>query len=245
MKNTKSLNALSSVIIGTLMFLLSITYLPVGGLATLVGVFALLVGLFYVAVGFIFLSGIDEKNKSIKKIIYPLTYMVYACYYFIFDLITIIAGVTQNFEAIGWIMIILRMISSLLVVTLSVIALVSDGNEKVENACSVALTIFVCSLIVGMVFDNQGNQIALGDIEIPALVILVCYTYIANRKNQKIISGIANQFTALDHPKQVENAGVNEQSDEEVIIKTTPVTDEITEVFDENTDVENTTSDDK
>ena len=212
MKNTKKLNSLTSIILGTLLFIISLSNLASDNKFTVTkGVFALLVGIAYILIGFIYIMGFDDKSVFVKNLLKTLAYSCYAFYFVMFDLFDIISNNTKYYATVGWIMLVLHALSSVAVITFSVLDLFKD-NEKLENGLDISLSILVCSLVLKMVFTTSGNQNVIGNISIASVVMLICYIYITMSKTKKSLITFANDLIKDNNSENIKQTDVDDNS---------------------------------
>ena len=172
------------LVLGALLALLGLAYLPNGGQAIALGIVALLIGLAYVCLvllaPFIKKDNYGATAQSLFLIGFPL-------YLLVMDILTLING-NQNYELIGWIMIIVKLLAEIGVIAFAIILIFSKDSlfGKIKN---ISILVLLCMLIVEVVFTYRGVPKTLNGTTLLEYAFIACYGYIAfnslNESNEK------------------------------------------------------------
>lgn len=164
-----------SLILGALILLYYLNWLSRGGAALALGIIAMLMSLYYIFIGILKVFE-KEKAKSLKNVFDFISLVFLPLFVLVYYLLVLITG-GANVGPNGWIIALLAIVISLAMLSLHAMdAFAGDfSNPKVIQFVSMG---FVLILILDILFNDVGNPIVLGNLDIILFVIYSLYTLI-------------------------------------------------------------------
>ena len=163
------------IIFGALLLLFYLNYLSSSGTALARGIFAVVISAYYLTVGILLVLIGDKFSPMCKKVLGILSVSLFALFMFVNFLLTTI----RNADGMGptaWIINILSMVAALALIIVYIISKFSDKPIVFRCAYLFSL-IFVLALLLDILFDNDGDAIVLGLVNILLVVIYALYSF--------------------------------------------------------------------
>ena len=175
MKKFSSNTTLVSLILGVLMILFGLQFFNYGYTATtIIGVFALVFGVAYLLAAILVLLNVD--NDSVKMVKGMIFIAGFPLFDFVYYLIYAIEG---GFGGVsGWILGILLLVASIGSAICGIVSFFVK-SEVVAKVLRLLVLLFVCLLIVIIIFPLNGVPSTIGDIAIVEVAFIVCYFVLA------------------------------------------------------------------
>ena len=183
-----------SIVFGVLLLLFYLNWLSYEGGALAIGIIAIALSAYYVASGLLGVLLGDKLPKGLRKAFDICTIVLFPTFMFIYFLIMTV-NIAENMGPAGWLIIILSMSASIAFACMFTVAKVVN-NKVISRLALMFAAIFALALLLNILFDSVGNPIALGAINIIALVIYGIFTYMMF--NSLALSA------SKEEPKQVE-----------------------------------------
>ena len=155
------------------MILFALSFIAMGGEATVIGIFGLLCGIAYVLGGvFVILNLTDKAIVLTKDIIFIAAFPLFI---FVYYLIIVIEA-ANALSVTNWILAILLLLSSLSAIACGIITLVGN-NDKIKKIANLSILIFIGIMVILLVFPLGGGAggAALGDLSLVLILFIACY----------------------------------------------------------------------
>ena len=220
MKKLSSNTSLVAFVLGALLILFALSFIAIGGEATVIGIFGLLSGIAYVLGGiFVTLNLSDKAITLTKDIIFIVAFPLFI---FVYYLIIVIEA-ANALSVTNWILSILLLISALSAVVCGIITLVGN-NEMVKKIANLSILLFIGIMVILLVFPLGGGAggAALGDLSLVQIFFIAGYFLITKpflelpkfeKKEEKVTEESASEEAMKEEPK--EETKVDEKVEEE------------------------------
>ena len=164
-----------SIILGALLFLYFLNWLSLKEGALAIGIIATVLAVYYLTVGILGVLLGEKMPNKLRKSFDIASIVSFPIFMFTYFLIMVIANV-KAMGPTGWVIAILSMVVS---ISLGCIYLVSKlvNNKLLTRFSYLFAVVFTLVLLVDIVFDQIGNPIVLGNIDIIRVAIYAVYTY--------------------------------------------------------------------
>lgn len=207
-----SVKQLVPTILGTLLFLLGLAILPGGGAMSIIAsIIAILIGACYVLIG-LFESFVEQKKLG--GLAKTLLIAGLPFYFLVMDVFTLIDG-TAYFKLIGWIMIVIKMLSELGILVFAIVLLFKT-NDKLIKFKNYSLLVFLCMLIVGCIFGYSGATLTLTGTSLLEYAFIACFAFLAfsalDDNYEPKDSGKQDNSESPEQPEQTEQTEQSEQT---------------------------------
>ena len=170
-----SFKQLVPCVLGTLLFLLGLAYLPDGDAESIIaGIFAILIGACYFLI--VLCASFIEK-KNLGKFAKTFLIAGFPLYYLLIDIFTLFDA-ADYFELIGWIIIIVRLLSGLGILVFAIL-LSFKKDDKFKKIKDYSLLIFLCMLIVNIIFSYRGTPLTITGTSLLQYAFIACFAFIA------------------------------------------------------------------
>lgn len=173
MKKLTSNTSLVAFVLGALLILFALSFIAIGGEATVIGIFGLLSGIVYVLGGiFVTLNLSDKAITLTKDIIFIVAFPLFI---FVYYLIIVIEA-ADALSVTNWILSILLLISALSAVVCGIITLVGN-NEMVKKIANLSILLFIGIMVILLVFPLGGGAggAAIGDLSLVQIFFIAGY----------------------------------------------------------------------
>lgn len=163
------------IILGALLFLYFLNWLSLKEGALAIGIIATVLAVYYLTVGILGVLLGEKMPNKLRKSFDIASIISFPIFMFTYFLIMVIAN-AKAMGPTGWVIAILSMVVS---ISLGCIYLVSKlvNNKLLTRFSYLFAAVFTLVLLVDIVFDQLGNPIVLGNIDIIRVAIYVTYTY--------------------------------------------------------------------
>ena len=171
------------IIFGALLFLFHFNWLAYGGAYLALGIIAVVLSVYFVVVGVLSVALGDHFPKKVKNILTVVGAGVYALFlgtYFLIGLIYSAKAANESDWATplgpnGWTIAIVSIAASYALAVLLILAFFLR-KSALSRITMMFGAIFVLSLILNILFDDNGAAVALGNIVVAVLLLYVTYT---------------------------------------------------------------------
>ncbi len=173
MKKLSSNTSLVAFVLGALLILFALSFIAIGGEATVIGIFGLLSGIAYVLGGiFVTLNLSDKAITLTKDIIFIAAFPLFI---FVYYLIIVIEA-ANALSVTSWILAILLLLSSLSAITCGIITLVGN-NDKIKKIANLSILIFIGIMVILLVFPLGGGAggAVLGELSLVQIFFIAGY----------------------------------------------------------------------
>ena len=164
-----------SIIFGTLLFLYYLNWLSLSGTGLAIGIIATVLSVYYLAAGILGVILGEKFGPGLKKGFDIASIVSFPTFFFVLLLILTIDG-ADSMGPTGWVISILGMIASLAAALIYLLAKLID-NEVLKKLSYLFAAIFVLAMLLNVLFDIAGNPVALGFIDVLAVVIYALFAY--------------------------------------------------------------------
>lgn len=204
------------IILGAILFLYFLNYLSLQEEGLAIGIIAVVISTYYLAVGILGVVIGNKLSPMLKKIFEIVAVCLFGTFMFLLFLLTTIqaAQIEDFMGPTSWTIAILSMVASLSFVSIYVAARLVKKDFFMRFAYLFS-AIFVLALLLDILFDVQGNGVALGGINVLLVVIYVIFTIylfdtLKNESVQQLAPSNAEE-KKNDEPASAEKEEVTEE----------------------------------
>lgn len=189
MKFSKNYINASIIILGVLLIFVSFSYFnSTSGAMIALGVISMLIGIAYILI----FALTNIKSGKQERIFSNLFQIVSICgipvFYFVYSIATISLFGTNNVSAVGWILNILLLISTISLTVIQILFVVNK-THKLNVARNILVSIFAAVHILQLVFSLTGSLNPIGSITLFDICVFICYAI--------VVAQPLAEFTAL------------------------------------------------
>ncbi len=173
MKKLSSNTSLVAFVLGALLILFALSFIAIGGEATVIGIFGLLSGIAYVLGGIFVTLNLSDKTITLTKDI--IFIVAFPLFIFVYYLIIVIEA-ANALSVTSWILAILLLLSSLSAITCGIITLVGN-NDKIKKIANLSILIFIGIMVILLVFPLGGGAggAVLGELSLVQIFFIAGY----------------------------------------------------------------------
>lgn len=220
MKKLSNNTSLVAFVLGALLILFALSFIAIGGEATVIGIFGLLSGIAYVLGGIFVTLNLSDKTITLTKDI--IFIVAFPLFIFVYYLIIVIEA-ANALSVTSWILAILLLLSSLSAITCGIITLVGN-NDKIKKIANLSILIFIGIMVILLVFPLGGGAggAVLGELSLVQIFFIAGYFLITKpfvelpkfeKKEEKVTEEKASEEAMKEEPK--EETKVDEKVEEE------------------------------
>ena len=162
-----------SVVLGALLLLFYLNWLSLDGGYLALGIIAIIMSAYYISIGIIGVI-LGDKLGGARRVLDVVTICLFPLFMFVYFLILTI-NLNQYFVPTGWVVVLLGMLASLALAVVYPIAKFVE-NKALTRIAYLFSIVFILALLLAVLFNEVGNSIALGDINIVRFAIYVVYS---------------------------------------------------------------------
>ena len=160
---------------GALIIMLYLNRMSVGGNETVKSVFAFIVGSYFIVIGLLGMICAEQIGEKPLRILNAIGFSVYASFFFLVTLLDLV-DLHDGFGVNGWVVANFTLTVALGFAVLNIIQIFVD-NRIFGRITNILGLLFVLALVFDILFDEVGDPVFLGMVQI--LLVLVHVTYIS------------------------------------------------------------------